>query len=122
MKNLNKSSHNVLNRYTAKRLVGDTLFARLGRVVCEAECLPRKEFYEAWEVAKRVRRHMRGGQVIELAAGHGLLSAMLIINAVVDKNFLTEKQLCEPHQCLPVDISISSRPPKKLGKNWPDCG
>jgi hypothetical protein len=79
LKNLNKSSHNVLNRYTAKRLVGDTLFARIGRAVCEAECLPRKEFYEAWEVAKRVRRLMRGGSVIELAAGHGLLSAMLII-------------------------------------------
>jgi hypothetical protein len=79
LKNLDKSSHNVLNKYTAKRLSGDTLFARIGRAVCEAECLPRKEFYEAWEVAKRVRRHMRGGEVIELAAGHGLLSAMLII-------------------------------------------
>jgi hypothetical protein len=79
LKNLDKSSHNVLNRYTAKRLVGDTLFARIGRAVCEAECLPRKEFYEAWEVAKRVRRLMRGGDVKEMAAGHGLLSAMLII-------------------------------------------
>jgi hypothetical protein len=79
LKNLDKSSHNVLNQYTAKRLLGETLFARIGRAVCEAECLPRKEFYEAWEVAKRVRRHMRGGEVIELAAGHGLLSAMLII-------------------------------------------
>ncbi|MCP4196598.1 MAG: methyltransferase domain-containing protein [Proteobacteria bacterium] len=68
-----------MNRYTAKRLVGDTLFARIGRAVCEAECLPRKEFYEAWEVAKRVRRLMRGGDVKEMAAGHGLLSAMLII-------------------------------------------
>lgn len=79
LKNLNKSSHNVLNRYTAKRLVGETLFARIGRAVCEAECLPRKEFYESWEVAKRVRRHMRGGPIVELAAGHGLLSAMLIL-------------------------------------------
>ncbi len=79
MKNLNKSSHNVLNRYTAKRILGDTLFARIGRAVAEAECLPRKEFYEAWEVAKRVRRKMRGGDIVELAAGHGLLSAMLII-------------------------------------------
>ncbi len=79
LKNLDKSSHNILNRYTAKRLSGETLFARIGRTVCEAECLPRKEFYETWEVAKRVRRHMRGGDVIELAAGHGLLSAMLIL-------------------------------------------
>ena len=79
MENLDKSSRNVLNRYTAERLLGDTLFARIGRAVCEAECLPRKEFFEAWEVAKRVRRQMRGGKVIELAAGHGLLSSILII-------------------------------------------
>lgn len=79
MKHLNRSSHNILNRYTAKRLEGDTLFARLARTVCEAECLPRKEFFEAWETARRTRRVMRGGPVLELAAGHGLLSAMMLI-------------------------------------------
>ncbi len=79
MNNLDRSSHNVLNRYTAKRLTGETLFARIGRAVCEAECLPRKEFFEAWETAKRIRRQMRGGPVLELAAGHGLLSAMMLI-------------------------------------------
>ncbi len=79
MKNLCRSSHNVLNRYTAERLTGETLFARIGRAVCEAECLPRKEFFEAWETAKRIRRQMRGGSILELAAGHGLLSAMLLI-------------------------------------------
>jgi len=79
MINLRKSSHNVLNRYTAARLPGETLFARIGRAVCEAECLPRKEFFEAWETAKRVRRQMRGGRVLELAAGHGLVSAMMLI-------------------------------------------
>ena len=79
MKNLDRSSHNVLNRYTAERLKGETLFARLGRSVCEAECLPRKEFFEAWETARRIRRVMRGGPVMELAAGHGLVSAILII-------------------------------------------
>jgi hypothetical protein len=79
VKNLDRSSHNILNRYTARRLTGDTLFARLARAVCEAECLPRKEFFEAWETARRTRRVMRGGSVLELAAGHGLLSAMLVI-------------------------------------------
>ncbi len=79
MKNLDKSSHNVLNRYTAERIEGETLFARIGRAVCEAECLPRKELFEAWETARRVRRHMRGGPVLELAAGHGLLSMILIL-------------------------------------------
>ncbi len=77
--NFSHASRNVLNRHTAARMQGDTLFARIGRAVCEAECLPRKELYEAWETAKRVRRQMRGGPVIELAAGHGLLAAILLI-------------------------------------------
>jgi len=79
MDSIAKSSRNVLNRYTAEHFVGDTLFARIGRAVCEAECLPRKEFFEACETAKRVRRQLRGGRIVELAAGHGLLSAILII-------------------------------------------
>jgi hypothetical protein len=79
MKHLHRSSHNILNRFTAKRLPGDTLAARIGRAVCEAECLPRKEFFEAWETARRTRRVLRGGPVVELAAGHGLLAAILLI-------------------------------------------
>ena len=73
------SSRNVLNRRTAERFAGDTLFDRLARAVCEAECLPRKELYEAWETVRRVRRLLRGGPVLELAAGHGLLAAILIL-------------------------------------------
>lgn len=79
MSGISKSSRNVLNRYTAEHFAGDTLHDRIARAVCEAECLPRKEFHEAWEAAKRIRRQMRGGQVWELAAGHGLLSAILLI-------------------------------------------
>jgi len=79
MKPFSHSSRNVLNRHSAERLTGDTLFAKIGRAVCEAECLPRKELYEAWETAKRIRRQMRGGPIIELAAGHGLLAAILIL-------------------------------------------
>jgi len=69
----------VLNRRTAERFPGDSLFARIARAVCEAECLPRKELFEAWEAARRIRRQMRGGPIVELAAGHGLLSAILIL-------------------------------------------
>ncbi len=79
MKDLDKSSHNQLNRFTAKLIKGDTLFERIGRAVCEAECLPRKELFESWEAARRIRRKMRGGPILELAAGHGLLSAILIL-------------------------------------------
>jgi hypothetical protein len=63
------------------RFPGDSLFDRLARAVCQAGCLPRKELYEAWEVARRVRRLFRGGRVVDLAAGHGLLAhAMLLLD------------------------------------------
>jgi hypothetical protein len=79
MDDLSRSSRNLLNHRTAERFLGDGLFARIARAVCEAECLPRKELFEAWETARRVRRRMRGGPIVELAAGHGLLSAILLI-------------------------------------------
>ena len=65
------SSRSRLTRRDLPRFTGETLFDRVARVVCEAECLPRKELYEAWEVARRVRRRMRGGRVVDLACGHG---------------------------------------------------
>jgi hypothetical protein len=62
-----------------ERFPGDALFDRLGRAVCRAGCLPRKELYEAWEVARRVRRLFRGGRIVDLAGGHGLLAHVLMI-------------------------------------------
>jgi hypothetical protein len=41
--------------------------------------LPRKDLYEAWEVARRVRRLFRGGRVIDLGAGHGLLAQLMLL-------------------------------------------
>jgi len=73
------SSRKVLNLHHIERFEGDTLFARLGRTVCRAECLPRKELYEAWEVARRVRRRYRGGVVVDMAAGHGLLAWVMLL-------------------------------------------
>ena len=72
-------SSNRLNRRHLDRFVGDTLFAKLARTVCRAECLPRKELYEAWEVAKRVRRRFRGGPIFDFGAGHGLLAWALLL-------------------------------------------
>ena len=75
------ASRSKLTAYDLGRFAGDSLFDRLARAVCRAECLPRKELYEAWEVARRVRRHFRGGRLIDLAGGHGLLAqAMLLLD------------------------------------------
>ncbi len=51
----------------------------MARAVCHAGCLPRKELYEAWEVARRTRRLFRGGRVVDLAAGHGLLAQVMLL-------------------------------------------
>lgn len=56
-----------------------TLLHRVARVVCEADCLPRKELYESWEVARRARRRFRGGRVVDLACGHGLVAHLLLL-------------------------------------------
>jgi methyltransferase family protein len=64
------------------RFPSTTLFHRLARAVCHAGCLPRKELYEAWEVARRARRLFRGGRIVDLGGGHGLLAhAMLLLDA-----------------------------------------
>ena len=73
------ASRGRLTRHDVERFPGDTLFDRLARTVCEAGCLPRKEFYEAWEMARRVRRLFRGGRVVDLGGGHGLLAQVMLL-------------------------------------------
>jgi hypothetical protein len=74
-----RSSRGRLTHYDLGRFPGETLFDRIGRAVCGAGCLPRKELYEAWEMARRVRRLCRGGRVVDLGAGHGLLAQILLL-------------------------------------------
>ena len=76
---MDRSSRNYLNTRHLDRFSGDSLFNRIARSVCAAGCLPRKELYEAWEVARRVRRRFRGGRVVDLACGHGLLAQILLL-------------------------------------------
>lgn len=76
---MNRSSRSRLNERHLSLFSGDTLFDHIARAVCTAGCLPRKELYEAWEVARRVRRRFRGGRVVDLACGHGLLAYMLLL-------------------------------------------
>lgn len=47
--------------------------------MCGAGCLPRKELFEAWEMARRVRRLFRGGRIVDVAGGHGLLAQALLV-------------------------------------------
>ena len=73
------ASKGRLTTHDLGRFTGPTLFDRVGRSVCAAGCLPRKELYEAWEVARRVRRQFRGGRVVDLGGGHGLLAQILLL-------------------------------------------
>jgi hypothetical protein len=73
------SSRGRLTDRDLGRFAGGTLFDRLGQAVCHAGCLPRKELYEAWEVGRRVRRVFRGGRVVDLGAGHGLLAQVMLL-------------------------------------------
>src|SRR4051794_37255733 len=73
------SSTNRLTYRNLDRFPGVTLFDRIAQAVCHAGCLPRKELFEAWETARRVRRLFRGGRIVDLAAGHGLLAQLMLI-------------------------------------------
>jgi hypothetical protein len=68
-----------LTTYDLGRFPADTLFDRIARAVCQAGCLPRKELYETWEMARRIRRAFRGGRIIDAAGGHGLLAQILLL-------------------------------------------
>jgi hypothetical protein len=73
------SSRTKLTPRDLARFPGATLLHKLGRVICEAECLPRRELFEAWEVARRTRRRLRGGRVVDLACGHGLVAWVMLL-------------------------------------------
>ncbi len=107
---MDRSSRNRLTENLLSQFAGDTLFDAIARAVCRAGCLPRKELYEAWEVARRVRRRFRGGRVVDLACGHGLLAQALLL--------LDDSS--------PAALAVDQRIPKSaasleasLGAEWP---
>lgn len=73
------SSRVRLKPTSAHHFTGDTLFDRIARVVCSTSALPRKELYESWEMARRTRRRFRGGRVVDLACGHGLVAYIMLL-------------------------------------------
>ncbi len=76
---MKKSSKNRLTPQQQELFLGSSLFDKIARAVCRAGTLPRKELHEAWEMAKRVRRRYRGGRILDLACGHGLLAHIMLI-------------------------------------------
>ena len=76
---LKHSSRARLTPHNLPSFTGDTLYDAIARAVCEAGCLPRKELFESWAVAKRVHRKVHGLPILELAGGHGLVSYMLLL-------------------------------------------
>jgi hypothetical protein len=76
---MKKSTKSRLTERQLPAFPGETLFDRIARAVCRAGTLPGKELFEAWEVARRVRRLFRGGRVVDLACGHGLLAHIMLL-------------------------------------------
>jgi len=74
-----KSSKSRLTQKQLSFFPSDTLFDKIARAVCRAEVLPAKELFEAWEVARRVRRMFRGNRIVDFASGHGLLSHLMLL-------------------------------------------
>ncbi len=69
-------------------------FDRIARTVCRVGRIPRKELYESWEIVKRVRRHLRGTRIIDLACGHGLVAyALAVIMPSVPEIIAVDRRL-----------------------------
>jgi hypothetical protein len=115
MISFSRSSGARLTDRDLARFPGKTLFDRLARVVCHAGCLPRKELYEAWEVARRVRRLFRGGRVVDLAGGHGLLAqVMLLLDDSSSGAVVADKKL--PPSCTKLHAALTGTWPRLAGR------
>lgn len=110
-----RSSKGRLTARDLGRFPSGSLFDRLGRAVCEAGCLPRKELYEAWEVARRARRRFRGGRVVDCAGGHGLLAhIMLLLDDSSPSAVVIDTALPDSH--LKVQAALAAAWPRLAGR------
>ena len=110
-----RSSKARLTRHDLGRFPDDTLFHRIARVVCHTGVLPRKELYEAWEVARRVRRRFRGGRVVDLCAGHGLLGQIMLLLDDSSPDALLVDPMFPPSAATFID-AITSEWPRLTGR------
>src|SRR6476659_11252505 len=105
-----RSSRGRLTDRDLARFPGETLLDRVGRAVCHAGCLPRKELYEAWETARRVRRLFRGGRVVDLGAGHGLLGQILLLLDDSSPSALVADRTLPPSSARVHDVLVEAWP------------
>jgi len=112
---MDRSSRNRLTENLLAQFAGDTLFDAVARAVCRAGCLPRKELYEAWEVARRVRRRFRGGRIVDLACGHGLLAQILLLLDDSSPGALAVDQRL-PKSAATLEASLCVEWPRLLGR------
>src|SRR5262245_9612230 len=109
------SSKARLTSHDLARFPDDTHFHCIARAVCAAGCLPRKELFEAWEVARRVRRRFRGGRIIDLCAGHGLLGQiMLLLDDSSPEVLVVDRRL--PSSAAPLMCALASVWPRLSGR------
>jgi hypothetical protein len=110
-----RASKARLTNHDLGRFPSGTLFHRIARVVCGAGCLPRKELFEAWEVARRVRRRFRGGRIVDLCAGHGLLGQMMfLLDDTSSEVLLVDQSL--PRSCSTLARALAAEWPKLHGR------
>jgi hypothetical protein len=110
-----RSSKARLTRHDLDRFAGQTLFHRIARVVCAAGCLPRKELFEAWEVARRVRRRFRGGRIVDFCAGHGLLGQIMLLLDDSSPEVLVVDQAL-PGSCQTLALAMAAEWPRLQGR------
>ena len=109
------ASKGRLTDYDLGRFTGRTLFDRIGRAVCHAGCLPRKELYEAWEVARRVRRVIRGRRIVDMGGGHGLLAhILLILDDSSPSALVVDKAI--PQSAAPLHAAMTAAWPRLAGR------
>src|SRR5210317_203018 len=91
---MKKSTKSRLTEKQIELFPGNTLFDKIARAVCRAGTLPGKELFEAWEVARRVRRKYRGGRILDVtraallrAKGYAVITRT-IPNEITSKNRL----------------------------------
>ena len=112
------SAKSRLTQHDLGRFPSKSLFDRIARAACEAGCLPRKELYEAWELARRVRRLFRGGRVVDVAGGHGLLAqTMLLLDDSSRDAYVVDPAV--PSSAAKLHESLASAWPRLAGRvHW----